>query len=266
MLSALHGCVRIDDELLLYEQRIDAPGHISVEQLLAQAAGLGVLVARESDRPGQPRVRRGSPLYGRTPCAPWTDAAASASSAPASPAWPRPTIHSSWLGLRGLPIALAGRLVAGRRHGGRQGYVVTPEELSEEAGDCPRTATLIELVAAEAVDFVTGELQLPIFRHHLGMASFISRNSDCRRVLKAVADQPSRESRRETTALSSPGTPDGQAPVRAAGRRGSETDVTGAVLLDQQGERFLRVVVRDFLHQRAVWEVAVEEAQGSSHQ
>ncbi|WP_051740547.1 hypothetical protein [Streptomyces xylophagus] len=42
-LSALHGLVRLDDELLPYEQRMDAPGHIGVEQLHAQATELGVL-------------------------------------------------------------------------------------------------------------------------------------------------------------------------------------------------------------------------------
>jgi len=52
---------------------------------------------------------------------------------------------------------------------GRQRDVVTPEELSEEAGNYPRTGVLVELVAAEAVDLVAGKLQLPIFRHHLGI-------------------------------------------------------------------------------------------------
>ncbi len=47
VLSALHGFVRLDDELLPYEQRMDAPGHVSVEQLRAQAAGLDVLAARD---------------------------------------------------------------------------------------------------------------------------------------------------------------------------------------------------------------------------
>jgi hypothetical protein len=43
VLSALHGLVGLDDELLPYEQRMDAPGHIGVEQLHAQAADLGIL-------------------------------------------------------------------------------------------------------------------------------------------------------------------------------------------------------------------------------
>jgi hypothetical protein len=47
VLSALHGFVRLDDELLPYEQRMDAPGHVSVEQLRAQAARLDVLAARD---------------------------------------------------------------------------------------------------------------------------------------------------------------------------------------------------------------------------
>ncbi|MET9387701.1 hypothetical protein ABZY09_43540 [Streptomyces sp. NPDC002928] len=47
VLSAQHGFGRLDDELLPYEQRMDTPGHISVEQLHAQAAGLGVLSARD---------------------------------------------------------------------------------------------------------------------------------------------------------------------------------------------------------------------------
>ncbi|MFI6658035.1 DUF6884 domain-containing protein [Streptomyces sp. NPDC050523] len=46
VLSAMHGFVRLDDELLPYEQRMDAPGHISVEQLRAQASELGILAAR----------------------------------------------------------------------------------------------------------------------------------------------------------------------------------------------------------------------------
>ncbi|MFC8668539.1 DUF6884 domain-containing protein [Streptomyces sp. NPDC057199] len=44
-LSALHGFVRFDDELLPYEQRMGTHGHISVEQLRAQAAELGILAA-----------------------------------------------------------------------------------------------------------------------------------------------------------------------------------------------------------------------------
>jgi hypothetical protein len=47
VLSALHGFVQLDDELLPYEQRMDAPGHVSVEQLRAQAAALGILAARD---------------------------------------------------------------------------------------------------------------------------------------------------------------------------------------------------------------------------
>lgn len=37
VLSALHGFVRLEDELLPYEQRMDAPGRVSVEHLRAQA-------------------------------------------------------------------------------------------------------------------------------------------------------------------------------------------------------------------------------------
>jgi hypothetical protein len=47
VLSALHGFVPLDDELLPYEQRMDAPGHVRVEQLRAQAAPLGILAARD---------------------------------------------------------------------------------------------------------------------------------------------------------------------------------------------------------------------------
>lgn len=55
-----------------------------------------------------------------------------------------------------LPSAVTARLVAGRRYGGWQRYVVTPEERSEEVGDHAGSASLIELVAAEAVDLVAG--------------------------------------------------------------------------------------------------------------
>ncbi|MFJ2008377.1 DUF6884 domain-containing protein [Streptomyces chartreusis] len=96
VLSALHGFVQLDDELLPYEQRMDAPGHVSVAQLRAQAAALGILAARDL-------VALGGRAYvdavtGRTLCALWTDAEASASSALASPASPRPPIHSTLLG------------------------------------------------------------------------------------------------------------------------------------------------------------------------
>ncbi|MFK0160836.1 DUF6884 domain-containing protein [Streptomyces sp. NPDC090493] len=47
VLSARHGLVRLDDALLPYEQRMDTPGHIAVEQLHAQAAELGILAARD---------------------------------------------------------------------------------------------------------------------------------------------------------------------------------------------------------------------------
>ncbi|WP_353963564.1 DUF6884 domain-containing protein [Streptomyces canus] len=47
VLSALHGFLRLDDELLRYEQRMDVPGHVSVEQLRAQASGLDVVAARD---------------------------------------------------------------------------------------------------------------------------------------------------------------------------------------------------------------------------
>ncbi|EPH46915.1 DUF6884 domain-containing protein [Streptomyces aurantiacus] len=45
VLSALYGFVRLDDELLPYEQRMDTAGRVSAEQLRAQAAGLGILAA-----------------------------------------------------------------------------------------------------------------------------------------------------------------------------------------------------------------------------
>lgn len=47
VLSARHGFVRLDDALLPYEQRMDTPGHIAVEQLHTQAADLGILAARD---------------------------------------------------------------------------------------------------------------------------------------------------------------------------------------------------------------------------
>lgn len=63
----------------------------------------------------------------------------------------------------------------------------------------------------------------PVHRRHyrrrqresrwLSMASFISRNSDCRPVPESVVDQSARECRREMTALSSPWTRDGHPPV-----------------------------------------------------
>ncbi|GAA2425264.1 hypothetical protein GCM10010421_09910 [Streptomyces glaucus] len=68
----------------------------------------------------------------------------------------------------------------------------------------------------------------------------------------------------------SEGTWDGQPPVRAAGRRGrcgrSDAYVADAVLPDQQSQRFLRVVLGDFPHHRAVREIAVEQAKGAGHQ
>lgn len=47
VLSALHGFVRLEDELLPYEQRMDAPGRVSVGHLRAQAARLGILDVRD---------------------------------------------------------------------------------------------------------------------------------------------------------------------------------------------------------------------------
>ncbi len=47
VLSARHGFVRLDDALLPYGQRMDTSGHIGVEYLRAQAAGVGILAARD---------------------------------------------------------------------------------------------------------------------------------------------------------------------------------------------------------------------------
>ncbi|MGW3038008.1 DUF6884 domain-containing protein, partial [Streptomyces sp. NPDC001178] len=58
VLSALHGFVRLDDELLPYEQRMDTHGRIGIERLRGQAAELGSLAVNLPDRPGRPRVRR----------------------------------------------------------------------------------------------------------------------------------------------------------------------------------------------------------------
>jgi hypothetical protein len=96
VLSALHGFVQLDDELLPYEQRMDTPGRVSVERLRAQAAALGILTARDLVALGGRAYVDASPPYGRTPCAPWMDAAASGNSAPASPVCLRPTTRSAW--------------------------------------------------------------------------------------------------------------------------------------------------------------------------
>lgn len=42
ILSALHGLVRLDDELAPYEQRIDKPGAVSAEKVAEQALELGI--------------------------------------------------------------------------------------------------------------------------------------------------------------------------------------------------------------------------------
>ncbi|MFE9445369.1 hypothetical protein ACFYO2_41935 [Streptomyces sp. NPDC006602] len=47
VLSALHGFVQLDDVLLPYEQRMDAPGHVSVEQLRAPRPPRSDLAARD---------------------------------------------------------------------------------------------------------------------------------------------------------------------------------------------------------------------------